>query len=116
MEPKHKEYILNNIDRLSVKRISQDLNIKEKKIWEFLQYRKTKEKQLDFPSQNTEILAKKKPAVLSIALIIILGFIVYGNSFNGQFIWDDEHLIRDNIYTELVSYAASFYRRHRGGK
>ncbi len=33
---------------------------------------------------------------LLIALIISLGFIVYSNSLNGKFIWDDELLITEN--------------------
>ena len=38
-----------------------------------------------------------------VALIIIAGVIVYANSINGQFIWDDELLIKDNIYIKSWS-------------
>ncbi|MFC1645917.1 tetratricopeptide repeat protein [Candidatus Omnitrophota bacterium] len=35
--------------------------------------------------------------LVSIFLIIILGFAIYANSLDGQFIWDDVHLVRDNL-------------------
>ena len=35
---------------------------------------------------------------VAIAVIAILGFGVYANSLSGQFIWDDEALVRDNAY------------------
>lgn len=41
----------------------------------------------------------KKPVLLiSIALIISLTFLVYANSLNGKFIWDDEYLIEKNTH------------------
>ena len=39
-----------------------------------------------------------KNASLSLAIIAILGLAVYANSMNGAFIWDDDHLVRDDIY------------------
>lgn len=41
---------------------------------------------------------KDKWIYLSIALIIVLGSIVYSNSVNGKFIWDDQYLVKDNPY------------------
>ena len=40
---------------------------------------------------------------LAIILIIVLGFIVYANSLNGKFIWDDESLVEDNIHIRSFS-------------
>jgi len=34
----------------------------------------------------------------SFGIIAALGLIVYANSLNGAFIWDDEYLVRDNAY------------------
>ena len=39
----------------------------------------------------------------SIFLIIILGFLVYGNSLQGKFLWDDEYLIKYNTYLRSFS-------------
>lgn len=41
---------------------------------------------------------KKIHIFLSALLITALGFTVYANSFNGKFIWDDDYLVKDNIY------------------
>jgi tetratricopeptide (TPR) repeat protein len=38
----------------------------------------------------------KNTTLLSLILIALLGFAVYGNSLTGKFIWDDEHFITDN--------------------
>jgi len=45
----------------------------------------------------------KKSILFSAALIIILGFVVYGNSLNGRFIWDDELLIENNVLIKSFS-------------
>jgi hypothetical protein len=55
----------------------------------------------------------KQPAgrgftAVSIILIIILGFAVYSNSFDGKFVWDDEFLVRDNVYIRAIT-AANVY-------
>lgn len=39
-----------------------------------------------------------KYRIAYIIFIIILGFILYANSINGSFVWDDEALIADNTY------------------
>jgi len=40
----------------------------------------------------------KTNILLHIFLIGIFGFIVYGNTLNADFIWDDYHLVKDNAY------------------
>lgn len=35
---------------------------------------------------------------IPLILIAILGFSLYLNSLNGKFIWDDEHLVKNNVY------------------
>ena len=34
---------------------------------------------------------------LAVVSIIVLGFIIYSNSLNGAFIWDDNVLVKDNL-------------------
>ena len=48
---------------------------------------------------------------LSIILIIILGFAVYGNALNGEFIWDDEHLVKDNVYIKSPSHITKIFTK-----
>ncbi|HIE43639.1 MAG TPA: tetratricopeptide repeat protein [Candidatus Omnitrophica bacterium] len=58
-------------------------------------------------SQEERVKTKGKEVVavtevrstfLSIGLIVLLGFVVYSNSINGEFIWDDHILIKENNY------------------
>ncbi|MDB4349808.1 tetratricopeptide repeat protein [Omnitrophica bacterium] len=57
---------------------------------------------------------KKGIAFLPIALIIILGFAIYFNTLSGKFIWDDHHLIKDNLYIKSWSYLPHLFTRHIG--
>jgi len=114
MKPKHKEYILKNIDKLSVERISQDLNLKQKKIFEFLEYQKDQEKHPSSPSEKGETPSKSPQIFLSIALVIVLGFAVYGNSLNNGFIWDDDILIENNEHIKSWSHLAKVFTKDLG--
>ena len=57
---------------------------------------------------------KKKGVFISIALIIIFGFIVYGNSLNGKFIWDDDKLIKESAYLKNLSFIPNFFIKDIG--
>lgn len=46
--------------------------------------------------KGLKTLIKRKIVLIQIILIIIIGFVIYANSLNGKFIWDDEFLIKDN--------------------
>ena len=47
-----------------------------------------------------------KVVLVSVLLIIILGFSVYINVLNGEFIWDDNGLVKDNIHIKDWSYVS----------
>lgn len=53
-------------------------------------------------------------AVMPLLLIAVLGFIVYANSLGGDFVWDDNHLIRDNVYIKKWAFLAEIFTRHIG--
>ncbi|UCD14912.1 MAG: tetratricopeptide repeat protein [Candidatus Omnitrophota bacterium] len=57
---------------------------------------------------KVEIL-KRWPPILSLALIIILGFIIYSNSLSGEFVWDDKVLIRDNMYIRSFRHLGNVF-------
>lgn len=63
---------------------------------------------------KTKKIAKNKVVLLSIALIIILGFIAYGNSLNGKFIWDDFNLVRDNRHIRNSSNITGIFTQDIG--
>lgn len=95
METKDKKYILKNINSKSIKEIAQELNLKEKKVKKFLE----KEMKKDGVSQISGVTTtprNKKVLLACTLLIIIFGFMVYSNSIDGEFIWDDNFLVRDN--------------------
>ncbi|MDB4349842.1 hypothetical protein OAA99_02695, partial [Omnitrophica bacterium] len=55
---------------------------------------------------------KKEP--LFIAFIIIIGFIVYANSLNGEFVWDDNAFIKNNQYIKSWSYIPKPFTENLG--
>ncbi len=51
----------------------------------------------------------KKNTIFSIALITLLGIIAYANSLDGEFIWDDNLLIKDNAYVKSWALAPKIF-------
>lgn len=54
-------------------------------------------------------LINKKLILIHIYLIIFLGFLVYANSLNGEFIWDDNIYIKDNPNIKDLSKIADIF-------
>ncbi|MBN3038083.1 MAG: tetratricopeptide repeat protein [Candidatus Omnitrophica bacterium] len=52
-----------------------------------------------------------KKSIIALVSIAVLGFIVYGNSLNGPFIWDDEVLVRDNVYIRSYTHLKSVFTK-----
>ena len=50
----------------------------------------------------------------SILLIIILGFAVYANSLHGEFIWDDNHLVKNNPHIKSWSHLPKIFTESIG--
>lgn len=101
MKQEEKKYILENFDKKSAKELARELGLKERKVKKFLQLEKPKKPRVEVPQEPLRhIPATKKTIILSIALIIFMGMAVYANSINGQFIWDDYHLIKENAYVK----------------
>ena len=57
---------------------------------------------------------KKWYALIAMAAVALLGFTVYYNSLSGAFLWDDEFLVRDNIYIKNWSDAPHVFTRDIG--
>jgi len=114
MKPEQKKYILDNVNQKSIKDISRELNLKERKIRKFLEEQKTENAQKD--SQKETIPPhRKKTILLSVILIIVLGFTVYNNSLNNVFFWDDRILIEENEYITSWSYILRIFTKDIGG-
>ncbi|HQP11123.1 MAG TPA: hypothetical protein PKV41_07065, partial [Candidatus Omnitrophota bacterium] len=108
MRPDQEEYILKNIGWKSAEAIAKDLGMKERKIKRFLERQKVKEKTA-FPLQEPRSSVRKKNVFWSVILIVVLGFAVYAGSIPGEFIWDDEHLVSDNLYIRDWSNLPKFF-------
>jgi len=50
-----------------------------------------------------------KKYILPTLLIVILGFGVYANSLDGEFIWDDNQLVRDNTHIKSWANATKLF-------
>ncbi len=104
MKPHHAKYILENMGQKSIEIIAKDLGIKERKIKRFLESQQKDEKQRTpagsgvGQSGSVQISCKKRNIILSAILIAALGFFTYANSISGQFLWDDNLLVKDNLY------------------
>jgi tetratricopeptide (TPR) repeat protein len=57
----------------------------------------------------------KNTILLSLILIALLGFAVYFNSLSGEFIWDDNLLVKQNIYIRSWANLGDIFTRHIGG-
>lgn len=44
-----------------------------------------------------------------LVLVILAGFILYGNSLNNPFIWDDQYLITDNHFVKSFKYLSDIF-------
>ncbi|UCC94799.1 MAG: tetratricopeptide repeat protein [Candidatus Omnitrophota bacterium] len=49
---------------------------------------------------------------IPLIVIVLVGFTVYANSLRGQFIWDDEKIVKDNIYIRDFSYLSKIFTTH----
>ncbi|MFH1678055.1 MAG: hypothetical protein ABH914_00340, partial [Candidatus Omnitrophota bacterium] len=113
MNPEHKKYILENIDNKSIKKIAGELNLKERKIKRYIKQCREKRNYID-PAKGLKHPVSKKGLFLFLILIIVLGFIAYGNSLNGQFLWDDNYFIKDNIYVQGWSHIINIFTEDVG--
>ncbi|NQU74525.1 MAG: tetratricopeptide repeat protein [Candidatus Omnitrophica bacterium] len=57
---------------------------------------------------------KKHTLFMSVFLIIISAFLVYNNSLNGQFVWDDYEWVRDNTYIKSWSNTSKIFTKGLG--
>ena len=111
MKKDDRDYILENFNKKSIKELARELRLKERKIKRFLEKEKEKRQRASkeesgYPARNTLLIAA--------GLIVVLGFLVYGNSLNGEFIWDDEYLVRDNLYITSPSYLPQVFTKDVG--
>lgn len=64
--------------------------------------------------EGTNPSANRWSVLASMILIVLLGVTVYGNSLNGQFIWDDKVLVKDNLTITEWSHLPQIFRKETG--
>jgi tetratricopeptide (TPR) repeat protein len=112
MKPEDKKYILENIDKKKPEEIARELSIKERKVKRFLEKYRSKIKAK--APQRVIPTFKNKAVLFSMLLIIAAGFLAYSNSFQIDFIWDDEHLVVNNEYIKDSVHLTKFFTSNIG--
>jgi len=104
MDPEHKKYILENAGKKSVAEIAAEIGLRERNVRKVIRADGQKKRLAGLaaaaePQAPPRPVSVKKAAIaISVALIIIMGFAVYANSLGGKFVYDDDLLIKDNVF------------------
>ena len=53
-------------------------------------------------------------ALLAVVLVAVLGFAVYLTSVDGEFIWDDQYLIKENVYVKNPADLSKLFTKDIG--
>ncbi|UCC94803.1 MAG: tetratricopeptide repeat protein [Candidatus Omnitrophota bacterium] len=56
----------------------------------------------------------RRKSFIHVVVIAIVGFAVYANSLKGEFIWDDEGLVKNNIYIKSFSHLPDIFTEPLG--
>ncbi len=58
--------------------------------------------------------SRLRNSVISLLIIAALGFAVYANSLGGKFLWDDDLLVKDNLYIRNWSHISKIFSGNIG--
>jgi protein O-mannosyl-transferase len=108
MEAREKDYILEHLEKRSIREIATNLHIKERKVRKFVESHKDGSTRpgLAEPAKAQNFTPIVLVSLLSIAL---LTFAVYGNTLTGEFLFDDPIFIRDNISLRSLANLPKFF-------
>jgi len=98
MRPEEKKYIIANAGKKSIRRIADELGVKERKVRRFIEKSRAADKAASHKPRAKETAIRGKNALISVVLIIILGVAAYANSLDARFSWDDRALVEENVY------------------
>ncbi|NQT22131.1 MAG: tetratricopeptide repeat protein [Candidatus Omnitrophica bacterium] len=119
MKPEHKKYILENINKYSVKLIAKKLNIKYKKLKKEiknLNIKPTESNKIAISPYLPTSINRKNRKIVSLLVLIIVVFTMlsYVNSLKNDFIWDDEYLILLNPQIKSFSHIKDVFKTYVG--
>lgn len=96
MRDEDKKFIREHRHDLPVAKIATSLGLREAKVRKFLRKEGAVARRESPPDQVYPI----RWLAICVALIVAAGCLVYANALSGAFIWDDELLVRDNIFVK----------------
>ncbi|MGE5279505.1 MAG: tetratricopeptide repeat protein [Deltaproteobacteria bacterium] len=106
MRPAEKDYILRHAGTMPAAEIARHLGLKERKVRRFLEGRGR-----NAPDAGAPPRRGAGNVLLPAVLIALLGAAAYANSLGGQFIWDDEHLVQNNVYIRNPAHFAGLFTK-----
>lgn len=116
-----KKFLEEKYRSLSDKEIAKELGIKKsavRKALKSMKLERTAEEEMlvvggdNDGSEKPDSMSRKTKGwinLISIAIIIVFTFAAYANSLGNDFIWDDEFLVRDNMYIRSFSHLKDIF-------
>lgn len=117
MKPEHRKYIQQYFGTKTVQEIARDLGIRERNVQKYIEARGLRSAKAAAPvaRQSEGEALPSYPRWLSPALSIMLfalTLFVYANALKNGFVWDDEFLIRDNVYIRSFSHFFDIFKSY----
>lgn len=94
MDNEQKRYILDNARKIPVDKIARSLGLKERKVRKFLELEEGKKRPVAI-SLEAVVLSTKQWLLVCLSLLV-LGFLIYSNTFHASFHFDDDWSIVRN--------------------
>ncbi len=113
MKEIHERFIRDNSDKMSIQEIAGRLNLKPRQVRKFLSRQRDNRKVLEKGHAVREGAADiRRWNLRAVLLIILVGGVVYFNSLNGSFIWDDVMLVQKNGYIKGWGHVGDIFSGH----
>src|SRR3989338_4880934 len=109
ISPEDRKYILENFQKISLHEIAKKLNLKERKIKNFIESHSAKRA----VPETAERTAPSRAALVVFAAVFALSFLIYSNTFHSSFHFDDMTEIAQNPYIQKLPQISVIWDRHK---
>jgi len=121
LNKRKRTFIKENLDKLSLEEMAKELGIPSRKLEKELKKLRLQSgtqiaKESPTPSYKTYSISSKnrKKIVVMAVLVFLFTSLVYFNTLNNDFIWDDEYLILNNSQIKSFSHILNVFRTYVG--